>query len=203
MGFAARCRRKTRWNSLKLYTKTGDDGSTGLYGGGRVMKDHPRIEAYGTVDELNSWLGMCASACLRDCPVEARMHSILIHLQSRLFDLGADLATPTGSTTEARVPRIGDRHIAEAEAFIDEIDGGNEEIRAFILPGGTILAAHLHVTRTVCRRAERLLVSLTEHEPIGNAPIQFLNRLGDLFFAMARRANVARSVGDVPWKKDA
>lgn len=188
---------------MKLYTKTGDDGSTGLYGGGRVRKDHPRIEAYGTVDELNSWLGMCASECATDHPVEARMYAILIHLQSRLFDLGADLATPTGSTTEARVARIGDRHIAESEAFIDEIDGGNEEIRVFILPGGTMLATHLHVARTVCRRAERLLVALNENETIGNAPIQFLNRLGDLFFAMARRANLARGVADIPWKKDA
>ncbi len=188
---------------MKLYTKTGDDGSTGLYGGGRVQKDHPRIEAYGTVDELNSWLGMCASECAVDHPVEARMYAMLIHLQSRLFDLGADLATPTDSTTQVRVPRIGDRHIAESEAFIDEIDGGNEEIRVFILPGGTMLATHLHVTRTVCRRAERLLVSLNENEPIGNAPIQYLNRLGDLFFAMARRANLARGVADIPWKKDA
>jgi cob(I)alamin adenosyltransferase len=104
---------------------------------------------------------------------------------------------------QARVPRIGDRHIAESEAFIDEIDGGNEEIRVFILPGGTMLATHLHVARTVCRRAERLLVSLNENEPIGNAPIQYLNRLGDLFFAMARRANLARGVADIPWKKDA
>ncbi len=188
---------------MKLYTKTGDDGSTGLYGGGRVRKDHPRIEAYGTVDELNSWLGMCASECAADNPVEARMYAILIHLQSRLFDLGADLATPTSSTTQARVPRIGDRHIAESEKFIDEIDGGNEEIRVFILPGGTMLATHLHVARTVCRRAERLLVALNENETIGNAPIQYLNRLGDLFFAMARRANLARGVADIPWKKDA
>jgi len=188
---------------MKLYTKTGDDGSTGLYGGGRVMKHHPRIEAYGTVDELNSWLGMCVSACGQDNSTEVRMRAILIQLQSRLFDLGADLATPTGAATEARVARIGDRHISEAEAFIDEIDGGNEPIREFVLPGGTVLAAHLHVARTVCRRAERLLVSLSGDQTIGGAPIRYLNRLGDLFFAMARRANSARGVADVPWRKDA
>jgi cob(I)alamin adenosyltransferase len=110
---------------MNLYTRTGDDGTTGLYGGGRVMKHHPRIEAYGTVDELNSWLGLAAAACLSDNPVEGRMREILEQLQSRLFDLGADLATPAGAPTEARVQRIGDRHIEESERFIDEVDGAN------------------------------------------------------------------------------
>lgn len=167
------------------------------------MKHHPRIEAYGTVDELNSWLGMCVSVCASENAVENRMREILIHLQSRLFDLGADLATPAGSTTEAKVARIAARHVAEAEAFIDEIDGGNEQIRVFVLPGGTTLAAHLHVARTVCRRAERLLVALRETDGVGAESIQFLNRLSDLFFAMARRANFARGVADIPWQKDA
>ncbi len=187
---------------MKLYTKTGDDGSTGLYGAGRVMKHHPRIEAYGTVDELNAWLGMCVIACAHENAVEMRMRAILIHLQSRLFDLGADLATPVGSATEARVARIAARHVAEAEAFIDEMDGANEPIRVFVLPGGTTLAAHLHVARTICRRAERLLVAFNESEPLGGETIQFLNRLSDLFFAMSRRANLARGVADVAWQKD-
>ncbi|MSQ90518.1 MAG: cob(I)yrinic acid a,c-diamide adenosyltransferase [Phycisphaerales bacterium] len=188
---------------MKLYTKTGDDGSTGLYGGGRVMKHHPRIEAFGTVDELNSWLGVCVCGCAADQPVEARIREILIGLQSRLFDLGADLATPSGSASAARVARIAAKHVAEAEGFIDEIDGANEPIRVFVLAGGTPLAANLHVARTICRRAERLLVSFNENEPIGSSAIEFLNRLSDLLFAMARRANRARGVADVPWQKDA
>ncbi len=188
---------------MKLYTKTGDDGTTGLYGGGRVMKNHPRIEAYGTVDELNSWLGVCSAVCDKSNEGESLIFGMLTQLQSRLFDLGADLATPSGSTTQERVARIGQRHVIEAEHFIDEIDGGNEPIRAFVLPGGTALAANLHVARTVCRRAERLLVALNEDNSIGHAPIQFLNRLSDLFFAMARRANLARGVADLPWIKDA
>ncbi|MSR44224.1 MAG: cob(I)yrinic acid a,c-diamide adenosyltransferase [Phycisphaerales bacterium] len=188
---------------MKLYTKTGDDGSTGLYGGGRVMKHHPRIEAYGTVDELNAWLGMCVCACAPDHATDARMREILLRLQSRLFDLGADLATPAGSAGESRVARIAARHVAEAESFIDEIEGENEPIRVFVLPGGSLLAAHLHVARVVCRRAERLLVSLGENESVGPEAIHFLNRLSDLFFAMARRANGAHGVADVPWQKDA
>lgn len=187
---------------MNLYTRTGDDGTTGLYGGGRVMKHHPRIEAYGTVDELNSWLGLAAAACLSDNPVEGRMRAILEQLQSRLFDLGADLATPAGAPTEARVQRIGDRHIEESERFIDEVDGANTAIRTFILPGGSELASRLHVARTVCRRAERLLVSLHGDEPIGGEPIRYLNRIGDLLFAMARRANAVRGVADVPWQRD-
>ncbi len=188
---------------MKLYTKTGDDGSTGLFGAGRVMKHHPRIEAYGTVDELNSWIGMCVEACARESVIEERMRAMLIHIQSRLFDLGADLATPAGSPGETKVARIGARHVAEAEAFIDEIDGENEPIRVFVLPGGTPLCAHLHVARTICRRAERLLVAFNESEPLGAETIHYLNRLSDLFFAMARRANLARGVGDVAWQKDA
>jgi len=188
---------------MKLYTRTGDDGTTGLYGGGRVMKHHPRIEAYGTVDELNSWLGLSAAACSVDNPVEARLRDILLQLQSRLFDLGADLATPAGAPTEARVQRIGERHITESERFIDEVDEKNEAIRTFILPGGSELASRLHVARTVCRRAERLLVSLHGDEPIGGEPIRYLNRIGDLLFAMARRANAVRGVADVPWQRDA
>ncbi len=188
---------------MKLYTKSGDDGSTGLFGGVRVMKHHPRIEAYGTVDELNAWLGVCVVACSPDCAIETRIGAILTRLQSRLFDLGADLATPRGSAHESKVTRMSKHHVKEAESFIDEIDGKNEPIRAFVLPGGSSLAAHLHVARSVCRRAERLAVSFNEQEPIGEPVIQFLNRLSDLLFAMARRANGARGVADTPWRKDA
>ncbi len=188
---------------MKLYTRTGDDGTTGLHGGGRVMKHHPRIEAFGTVDELNSWLGICVASCSDQCPTETRLRELLVGLQSRLFDLGADLATPVDSTALSRIARIGERHVEECERFIDEVDGANEPIRAFILPGGTALAAQLHVARTICRRAERLLVAFNEADSVGNAPIKFLNRLSDLLFAMARRANSASGVADTPWQKDA
>lgn len=188
---------------MKLYTKSGDDGSTGLYGPMRVGKDHPRIETYGTVDELNAWIGMCASACDCSDKAEHRMREILSSIQSRLFDLGADLATPQGASTAMSVPRINERHVAEAEGFIDEIDGANTPLSAFVLPGGSELAARLHVARTVCRRGERLLVALGRNEDLGPYPIQYLNRLSDLLFAMARGANRVRGVDDMPWQKDA
>ena len=190
---------------MKLYTRSGDDGSTGLFGAGRVGKDHPRIESYGTVDELNSWLGMCREACDSSREAECRMSEILVMLQSRLFDLGADLATPPGSGDAAarRVARIEERHVKQAESFIDEVDGGNDPIRVFVLPGGSELAARLHVARTVCRRAERLVVALARKEEVGAHTIHLLNRISDLLFAMARRANKARGLPDVEWVKDA
>ncbi|MSR29441.1 MAG: cob(I)yrinic acid a,c-diamide adenosyltransferase [Phycisphaerales bacterium] len=190
---------------MKLYTRTGDDGTTGLFGAARVGKDHPRIEAYGTVDELNAWLGMCASACHGTHPAVERMRVILVSLQSRLFDLGADLATPPDASDAAtkRVSRIEPRHVAEAESYIDEIDSGNEAIRAFVLPGGSELAARLHVARTVCRRAERLSVALARSGEVGPGAIHLLNRLSDLLFAMARRANKAAGQSDIEWRKNA
>ena len=190
---------------MKLYTRTGDDGSTGLFGAGRVDKDHPRIEAYGTVDELTSWLGMCVAACDGARAGEARVAAMLTRLQSRLFDLGADLATPGDASAPAasRVARIEARHVEEAERFIDEIEAGNDPIRAFVLPGGSELAARLNVARTVCRRAERLAVSLSKEQPVGASTVHLLNRISDLLFAMARRANKERGVADVEWNKNA
>lgn len=184
---------------MKLYTRTGDDGSTGLFSGARVQKDHPRIEAYGCVDELNSVLGLVATACDQAHPFERRAHELVVQIQSRLFDLGADLATPEGARQQSKIARIDAQDVAQAEAWIDEVDGGNPPIRAFVLPGGTELAAHLHVARTVARRAERAIVTLMASEPVGEPLLRYVNRLSDLFFAMARRANHERSVPDVPW----
>lgn len=181
---------------MKLYTRTGDDGTTGLFGGGRVSKDHPRIEAYGTVDELNACLGLAAAAC---GPGDARLREILASMQSRLFDIGADLATPEGSPYRDRLPKVGPQHVAEAERWIDEIDGALAPLRQFILPGGTELAARLHLARTVCRRAERLIVSLGHGEPISDTVVHYMNRVSDLLFAMARSANHAAGEPDVPW----
>jgi cob(I)alamin adenosyltransferase len=184
---------------MKLYTRTGDDGTTGLFSGQRVSKDHPRIDAYGTVDELNACLGLAAAACDPATSLGSRYRVIFAQLQSRLFDLGADLATPEGGRNEAKIQRIDNSHVKEAEAWIDEIDGQNAPLRAFVLPGGTELAARLHIARTVCRRAERLMVALSRSEPVNPLSIHYVNRASDLFFAMARLANRDAGVADVPW----
>jgi cob(I)alamin adenosyltransferase len=191
----------------KLYTRTGDDGTTGLFGGGRVRKDHIRVEAYGCVDELNAILGMCISAldltadkAGSGAPVVV-FSPILMALQSRLFDLGADLATPADSPHADKIARIGQVHISQAETWIDLVDAGNLPMTQFILPGGSELAARLHLARTVCRRAERAMVTLARESPINQMTIVYVNRISDLLFAMARRANKERGLHDVPWVK--
>jgi cob(I)alamin adenosyltransferase len=161
---------------MKLYTRTGDDGTTGLFSGTRVSKDHPRIEAYGTVDELNACIGLAMAACRTSNPYEARLLEIFAQAQSRLFDIGA-----------------------EVEGWIDEVDSKNPPLKTFVMPSGCELAARLHLARTVCRRAERLMVSLAQLEPVGAGPLRYVNRMSDLLFAMARRANHDAGVGDVPW----
>ncbi len=171
---------------VKLYTRTGDDGTTGLHGGDRVRKDGPRVEALGAVDELNAHLGLARAACDHD-----ELDGVLGVLQNRLFDLGADLASPG----VAGVPRIDASHFQEAESQIDQLSQPLEPLKNFILPGGSELASRLHVARGVCRRAERLCVTLGGVEPV----VIYLNRLSDLLFAMARRANQLAGICDVPW----
>lgn len=190
-------------NFMKLYTKSGDDGSTGLFGGDRVSKDHPRVEAYGTVDELNAALGLVRTILDADNELGLRFTDILTRLQSRLFDIGADLATPEASRHEAKISRIVQPHIDEAEGWIDEVDAGNDPMTSFILPGGCELAARLHVARGVCRRAERRMVNLSRSGTVNPLSIIFINRLSDLLFAMARRANKEAAVPDVPWMPEA
>jgi cob(I)alamin adenosyltransferase len=182
---------------MKLYTRTGDDGTTGLFGGDRVGKDHPRVEAYGAVDELNAHLGHAAAAARE--PALARLSAVLADLQHLLFDLGADLATPRSSQHAAKVRRIEARDVTRAEAWIDELDGANQPLRSFILPGGTELAARLHLARAACRRAERRVVNLGRSADLSRHPVELLNRIGDLLFAMARAANRIAGVPDVPW----
>jgi len=184
---------------MKLYTRTGDDGTTGLLGGGRVGKDDVRVEAYGTVDETNACLGLAAAGCDGERAVHRRFVEILGELQSRLFDIGADLATPEASKQKAKIRRIVGEDTVELERWIDEIDGANEAMRSFVLPGGTELAARLHLARTVCRRAERRMVALARVEAVNGEAMKYVNRLGDLLFAMARRANGEAGVGDVAW----
>ena len=198
---------------MKLYTRTGDDGTTGLFGGQRVGKDHPRIDACGAIDELNASIGLALCALdarpgvtsPRGTPVsESRsidhlLRGILTALQSRLFDLGADVATPSASKHEAKIARIEQAAIDQAERWIDQIDGGNEPMTHFVLPGGTEIAARLHLARTIGRRAERCLVALARVEPVNPLGIVLANRISDLLFAMARRANREAGVPDVKW----
>ena len=176
---------------MKIYTKTGDAGETGLYGGPRVRKDHVRIEAFGTVDELNSHLGL-----IRTIPGSGALDELLRRIQCDLFELGAQLATP-GDGAE----RIGLGHVELLEAAIDEHEARLPALSSFVLPTGTPLAAAIHVARTVCRRAERRVVQLGAMPDMRlpvNA-IEFLNRLGDLLVVLARHANLTERVADDPW----
>jgi len=182
---------------MKLYTGIGDKGRTQLFGGQEVPKDHLRVEAYGSVDELNSALGLAAAACDHD-----DLRGLLIELQSRCFDLGADLATPRegkASGMAGKVKRVEQDWVTEVERRIDAISDGLPPIKHFILPGGTELAARLHLARTSCRRAERRLVALKEVENVGEAIPVYLNRVSDLLFACARWANQLEGVADVEW----
>lgn len=178
---------------MKIYTKTGDTGETGLFGGPRVSKDAPRIEAYGTVDELNATLGV-----VRAEPLADEIDEVLARIQNELFDLGAELATP--NPAEHDMVRIGAEQIAWQEAAIDRFEAQLPGLKSFILPGGTRPAALLHLARCVCRRAERRLVTLAEHEAIRPELIIYTNRLSDLLFVLSRAANQAAHVADVPWE---
>ncbi len=178
---------------MKLYTRTGDDGTTGLYGGQRTTKHALRVEAYGTVDELNASLGLAAAAC-----DDADMNRMIMRLQSRLFDLGADLCTPLDASVKHEV-RITPDHVTELESLIDAATEPLPPIKYFVLPGGSELAARLHLARTICRRAERCIVALADAEPVGEGVVPYINRVSDLMFALARRANQLGGVDDVPW----
>ncbi len=184
---------------MKIYTKFGDGGETMLFDGTRVAKDHLRIDTYGTVDELNSLLGLAVVDCRHE-----KLRGILGALQDELFDLGADLATPVDSELTKRSGRVGEKHIAFLEQVIDEVTAELPALKRFILPGGGVTAARLHVARTVCRRAERLLVELMRQEDFGEPPHQpliYLNRLSDLLFTLARWANKLDGVVDVEWRQ--
>jgi cob(I)alamin adenosyltransferase len=178
---------------MKIYTKTGDDGTTSLFSGGRVSKHHLRVEAYGTVDELNSHIGV-----VRAHQPTLPTGEMLFTVQEHLFRLGADLATPMDAKAEWLV-RITPQEIEWVEYRIDQLDEHLEPLKNFILPGGTLAAAHLHVARTVCRRAERLVVALAEHEAINNNALIYLNRLSDWFFIAARYENKQANISESKW----
>lgn len=180
----------------KLYTGRGDSGETDLFSGTRVGKDSRRVAAYGCVDELNSHLGLA----LAGCAVEA-IRRPLVDVQNHLFDLGGELATPAATTRSNPAAAIHDQHVETLERYIDAACADVDALRQFILPGGCELAARLHVARTVCRRTEREVVALSRVEPVRAQIVVYLNRLSDLLFALARAANAAAGVDDVPWRK--
>jgi cob(I)alamin adenosyltransferase len=181
---------------MKIYTRTGDAGDTGLFGGGRVGKDHPRVEAYGDVDELNAVLGLVRA--LEPMP---RIDEVLVPVQRDLFAIGALLATPDRDKMRASLEkaRIDEARIIELEGGIDRCDAELEPLRSFIVPGGTAKAASLHVARTICRRAERRVVALRHGEEIPEIVVIYLNRLSDLLFTLARLANKRAGAGEVSW----
>jgi cob(I)alamin adenosyltransferase len=181
---------------MKIYTKTGDAGETGLFGGGRVGKDHPRVEAYGDVDELNAVIGTARSA--EPMP---RIDEVLVPVQRDLFSIGAILATPKLEKMKEQLEkaRVDDTRIAELEGAIDACERELEALRSFIIPGGTQKAAALHVARTVCRRAERRVVALQRDVEIPEVVVVYLNRLSDLLFMLARVANKQSGRGEVTW----
>ena len=182
-------------HGLKIYTRSGDEGKTSLFGGQRVSKAHVRVRAYGSVDELNAVIGT-ASAALHDSELIKAMERV----QSRLFDVGADLATPPESSASAHIERTRPEWVTELEAEIDLMESSLDPLRTFILPGGSAAAAALHLARTVCRRAERrLIIARDEGEDISVQALVFLNRLSDWLFVAARMANHRAGIDDIPW----
>ena len=181
---------------MKIYTKTGDKGETGLFGGGRVSKDHPRVEAYGDIDELNAALGMARSVELMP-----RIDEVLVPVQRDLFSIGALLATPNLDKVRQQLEkaRIDEDRVAQLERAIDDGEAELEPLKSFILPGGTPKSAALHVARTVCRRAERRVIALRREVDVPAIVIQYLNRLSDLLFVLARVANRRAGAGEVTW----
>jgi cob(I)alamin adenosyltransferase len=182
----------------KIYTRTGDDGSTGLGGGQRVQKDSARIEAYGTVDELNSCIGVAIAAGL-----DAELNAQFKLIQNDLFHLGSDLCVLEEDKKKYKIAQIEARHVKQLEGFIDQLQKSLKPLENFILPGGTLGAANLHVARCVCRRAERDILRLKREEPVGPYVLHYVNRLSDLLFVMARYENLKKHAPDVLWDQTA
>lgn len=179
---------------MKIYTKTGDRGETGLFGGARVSKASLRVETYGQVDELNSVLGL-----VRCEPFDPELDLLFAHIQSQLFNLGAELAADPNSKVVLGIPLVGEEEIAALERAIDRAEAELAPLKTFVLPGGSRAAATLHLARTVCRRAERQLVLMAQSEAVRDECIRYLNRLSDALFVFARLANHRAGIADVPW----
>lgn len=179
---------------MKIYTKGGDRGETGLFGGGRVPKDHLRIRAYGSIDELNAILGVV----LAEKPISKDLRRRLIRIQSELFQLGSELATPRGKKVSIQL--IGGREVLNLEKEIDSMESTLKPLKSFILPGGCRVSALLHVARTIARRAERELMPLHRAEPVRQELLQYLNRLSDYLFVSARLENHTDKEAEILWK---
>ena len=180
---------------MKIYTKTGDKGNTSLYGGKIVRKDDVRIEAYGTVDELNSLMGMLLAK-----PWEVKIETLLRKVQNELFNIGSHLATESGD--RIKLPAISKNLTGQLEKQMDRMDDKLEPLKTFILPGGSIVNAWAHLARTVCRRAERRVVSLSEHDEVAPEILIFLNRLSDYLFILARYASYRDGVPELKWNQE-
>jgi cob(I)alamin adenosyltransferase len=179
---------------MKIYTRTGDSGTTGLFGGGRVGKDEARVEAYGSVDELNACIGVVRATCGR-----GELEQTLEAIQGDLLTLGAELGCAPGKEPRLGMVLIGAADVARLEDLIDLSEAKLDPLKTFVLPGGSPAAASLHVARTVCRRAERRVIASRRSAPIRDEVIHYLNRLSDLLFVLAREANRNAGVGDTPW----
>lgn len=179
---------------MKIYTKTGDKGLTSLFGGKRVPKHHLRIEAYGTVDELNSYIGL-----IRDQKIDSDTFNVLIEIQDRLFTLGSMLATEPGND-KVKVPQLFENDIVLLENEIDKMNETLPEMRSFVLPGGHQTVSFCHLARCVCRRAERLAVHLAEVEQVQELIVKYLNRLSDYLFVLSRKLTQDNNAKEIPWK---
>jgi cob(I)alamin adenosyltransferase len=184
---------------VRIYTRTGDRGQTGLFGGERVSKADPRVEAYGTVDELNSLLGLVGAK------VGGELSEMLAQVQGRLFQVGAELATARADDPRlaAHLPRVAAAHVEALEAWIDRLQQDLPPLGGFVLPGGGEAGALLHVARAVCRRAERRVVALAERSPVNPEILRYLNRLGDFLFVAARWVNHRAGTPEPPWRAEA
>jgi cob(I)alamin adenosyltransferase len=180
---------------MKIYTKTGDKGLTSLIGGTRVPKSSLRIDCYGTVDELNSYMGV-----LRDQEVNATRREVLKEIQDRLFTIGAHLATDPGKDTHQRIPDLHTEDVALLETEMDRMDKVLAPLREFVLPGGHQAVSFGHVARCVCRRAERLVIHLSEESPVEDLVVMYLNRLSDYLFVLSRAMAHDLGVAEVTWK---
>lgn len=178
---------------MKIYTKTGDRGTTALFGGKRVSKGELRIEAYGTIDELNAYLGL-----LRDQPVNVKRQGFLIEVQDRLFTIGSMLATEPGNE-KVKIPLLKEEDCLVLENEIDAMENELEPMKSFVLPGGHTSVSFGHISRTVCRRAERYVIRLHETEQVNPLVIQYLNRLSDYLFVLCRKMASELKVKDTPW----
>ena len=180
--------------SFKIYTKTGDKGLTSLIGGTRLPKQHLRIEAYGTIDELNSHIGL-----LRDVIEDERTNELLVSIQDRLFTIGSHLAADS-SHSKMKLPELYEADILALEQAIDLINETVPEMRSFILPGGHVFVSYCHIARCVCRRAERSVLRLSEHDPVEEIYPKYLNRLSDYLFMLSRWLTQQLKAKEIPWK---